>query len=298
MNRAFRFLLLFSLVSLVSSSAFGWGEKGHAIVSEAATLSLPTDMPHFFYQAFPDLVWLGYDPDRWRNGGDSLDALNPPDHYLDYEYVSSLELPPSRYDYIALMHDSGLLRQLGIGNTDPGFLPWAIAENTQKLEVLFRNWRAARPAFGEREKIERDIVHFAGVLGHYVADLSNPQHTTTNYNGWLDANPNGYATDCGTHSRFETTFVSHAVDVSQVVPKVAPPVLYDDYFATALEKIRASNALVETLYRIDRDGGFTPLGPPPRAGHEFATDRLAFGAGFLRDLWRSAWVNSGKKRER
>ena len=191
------FLLLSSL--LVSLPALAWGEKGHYIVNEAATLSLPTDMPHFFYRAFPDLIWLGYDPDRWRAGAASLDALNPPDHYLDYEFVSSLDLPPSRYAYLALMHDSGLLRRLGIENTDPGFLPWAIAENTQKLEVLFREWRFARPEHGEREIIERDIVHFAGVLGHYVGDSANPHHNTTNYNGWLDPNPNGYANDCAIH---------------------------------------------------------------------------------------------------
>jgi hypothetical protein len=33
-------------------------------------------------------------------------------------------------------------------------------------------------------------------------------------------------------------------------------------------------------------------------GVEFATDRLAAGASLLRDLWWSAWVNSGKSRRR
>lgn len=292
MNRT-AFLFVFLLV--LPCTALAWGEKGHYIVNEAATLSLPTDMPHFFYRAFPDLVWLGYDPDRWRAGAASLDAENPPNHYLDYEYVSHLELPPSRYAYVALMHDSGLLRRLGIENTDPGFLPWKIAEVTQTLEVMFREWRRAHPH--EREIVERDIIHFAGVLGHYVGDSANPHHATIHYNGWLAANPKGYAIDCGTHSRFETAFVSHAVDVTQVTPKVAQvPTRSTDYFATALANVRASNALVETLYTIDRDGGFHPLGPPSAAGHAFATDRLATGAAFLRDLWWSAWVNSAEKR--
>jgi hypothetical protein len=292
-------LLLSVLLLALPTLALGWGEKGHLMVNEAATLALPTDMPHFFYEAFPDLIWLGPDPDRWRNGGPSLEALNPPDHFLDYEYVDELELPPSRYQYIAKMHESGLLRRQGINNDDPGFLPWAIAENTEKIEVLFREWRAARPEFGEREKIERDIVHFAGVLGHYVGDSANPHHTTTNYNGWVEAtNPNGYAIDCGTHSRFESGFVSHAVELSDIVPQVAAPQLHTDYFATALAQVRASNALVETLYRIDRDGGFHPIGKPPAEGMAFATSRLANGASLLRDLWWSAWVNSAKKRER
>ena len=225
MKRSAVLLLAFLLFP---SLAFAWGEKGHYIVNEAATLSLTTDMPHFFYRSFPDLVWLGFDPDRWKGSDHSLDAVNPPDHFLDYEYVAELALPPSRYEYIAGMHETGLLRMKGIANDDPGFLPWKIAEVAETLEVLFREWRRTPP--GERGPVERDIIHFAGILGHYAGDSSNPQHATTNYNGWLDANPHGYANDCGAHSRFETTFVSHAIQVADVTPKVtATPVRITNY---------------------------------------------------------------------
>lgn len=294
-----RAVLPLVLSLLLTAPAFAWGEKGHQIVSEAATLGLPTDMPQFFYQAFPDLVWLGPDPDRWKGSGESLDAVNPPDHFLDYEYVAGLKLPASRYDYIDLMYTSGTLRQKGLRNDEAGFLPWRIAEVAQKLQVAFREWRYTRPGSREREIVERDAIHFAGILGHYAADSSNPQHSTINYNGWVEANPNGYAIDCGTHSRFETNFVSHSVGVSDVAPKVTPsPVLRTDYFATALDAVRASQALVEPLYQIDKRGGFNTMGVPPREGFEFATDRLASGASLLRDLWWSAWVNSTQPKRR
>jgi hypothetical protein len=294
-----RLALLLLLSLSLSAPAFAWGEKGHYIVNEAATMSLPTDMPHFFYEAFPDLIWLGPEPDRWKGTGSSLDAANPPDHFLDYEHVEGLDLPPSRYDYIDLMYSSGRLRQRGLKNDEAGFLPWRIAEVAQKLQVAFREWRSSRPGSLEREIIERDAIHFAGILGHYVADSSNPQHATINYNGWVEANPNGYAIDCGTHSRFETTFVSHSIEVSDVAPKVLPtPTLRTDYFATALEAVRASQKLVEPLYQIDKRDGFKAMGAPPREGFEFATDRLAAGAGLLRDLWWSAWVNSAEERRR
>src|SRR5256885_3189554 len=51
------------IACLFASPAFGWGEKGHYIVNEAATYALPTDMPPFFYKAFPELIFLAYDPD-------------------------------------------------------------------------------------------------------------------------------------------------------------------------------------------------------------------------------------------
>jgi hypothetical protein len=288
------------LLVALALPAFAWGEKGHYIVNEAATLNLPTDMPHFFYKAFPELIWLGYEPDRWKSGGVSVDQATSPDHFLDYEYVSHLKLPNDRFKYIALLYSSDTLRRKGLDVSDPGFAPWRIAEVAQQLQVAFRNWRFSQPGTSERENLERDIIHYAGELGHYVADSANPHHATINYNGWVMPNPNGYANDCGTHSRFESQFVSHAVNVKMVTPKVSKtPKLREDYFAAGLESIVASNALTEKLYQLDRDGAFDMLRRPASpAGIEFASDRMAAGASLLRDLWWSAWVNSGKSTRR
>jgi hypothetical protein len=293
-----RLIAALLVVLVASPPAFAWGERGHFIVNEAATHGLPADMPHFFYRAFPELIWLSYEPDRWRNAGESLDAVNAPNHFLDYEYVAGLALPQDRYDYVDLLYTSGRLRKHGIGNAEPGFLPWTIAEEAQKLTVAFRNWRASQPGSSERAALERNIIHLAGVLGHYIGDGSQPYHTTMNYNGWVLPNPNRYAIDCGTHARFETQYVNHAVDVRQVLPKVAAPVMRNDFFATAIEYVKASNAHVETLYRLDRDGGFSPFGPIRRNAHAFTTDRLAAGASMLRDIWWSAWKKSGERPQR
>ena len=280
-------------------STFAWGEKGHLIVNEAATLALPTDMPHFFYKAFPDLVWLAYDPDRWKGAGESIDAVNNPDHFLDYEFVEGLELPRSRYEFIALMESSGRLRRLGIENTTTGFVPWRIAELSEKLTGQFRQWRFSMPGSAERAILERDIVNTAGVLGHYVGDAANPHHATMHYNGWASAeNPHHYAIDCGTHSRFESVFIAHAVTVDDVKPKVVAPVLRIDPFAAAVDMIKSSNALTERLYQLDRESEFNIFKEDQTVGIGFASDRLAAGASMLRDLWWSAWKNSERSRRR
>ncbi|HKO56213.1 MAG TPA: hypothetical protein VJ276_10070 [Thermoanaerobaculia bacterium] len=289
-----RFLLCIVLC-LPALPLFAWGEKGHYLVAEAATATLPTDMPAFFYKAFPELIWLAYDPDRLRNAGPSIDAVNPPDHFLDYEYVADLQLPADRYKYVALLESSGTLRRYGIDNATPGFLPWRIAEMSEQLQSEWRQWRTSRPGSPERAFIERDIIHVAGVLGHFAGDSSNPQHTTINFNGWITPNPNGYANDCDVHSRFETQFVSHAIEAKDVTPKVAAPRLRGDYFATAIEMVRRSNAMVEPLYRIDRYGGFDLFRRPPSPqAVAFTSERIAAGAALLRDLWWSAWKSSEK----
>lgn len=290
--------LLLSLV--LAPAAFAWGEKGHYIVNEAAALSLPTDMPHFFYRSFSRLTWLGYDPDRWRNAGESLEAVNPPEHFLDYEYVSHLELPNDRYRYVDLLYQSGTLRRHGITVSTPGFLPWRIAEICDRLTSSWRQWRSSRPGSAERTHIEANIIRDAGVLGHYVGDGSNPHHTTINYNGWVEENPEGFANDCETHERFERNFVSHALSTAEVTPRVSPsPTLRTDYFATALGHVRESNGQLRALYRLDRDKAFDLFRRPPApAGVEFAAARLAVGAGMLRDLWWSTWKNSERPRRR
>jgi len=80
-----------------------------------------------------------------------------------------------------------------------------------------------------------------------------------------------------------------------VTPRLAAPVLRTDYFKTALESIKATNALVEPLYKLDRDGAFDIFRPVSPQGKAFAADRIAAGASLLRDLWWSAWKNSGAR---
>ncbi|HVT45826.1 MAG TPA: hypothetical protein VMT00_15710 [Thermoanaerobaculia bacterium] len=272
-----------------------WGEKGHYIANEAATFGAPPEMPVFFHQAYARLVYLGYEPDRWKRGGViAIDDFNTPNHFLDYEYVMHLALPPTRHAYIELLYSSGALRRWGIAVDKPGFVPWHIAELADLLTIQWILWRNAAAGSMEREQIEANIIYVAGTLGHFVADSANPHHATINYNGWVEPNPNGYAIDCGTHSRFESEFIARAIHVADVIPKLSPPRLYDDYFAAGLGLIQESQSLVETLYRIDRDGGFSS----PRLGtaeaRELATARLATGASLLRDLWWSAYRNSLK----
>ena len=273
--------------------AAAWGEKGHVLSNEAATLALPADMPHFFLQSFPELVWLGFEPDRWYNSGEALAEWGAPDHFIDYEYAAGLDLPESRYDFLDLMSESGRLRRFGIESETTGFSPWRITELAELLTNQFRRWRFTSSGSIERQALEHAIVHTAGILGHYVADAANPHHTTIHYNGWASAeNPQRFATDCGTHSRFESQFVSHAIDLDDVMPKMAAPVLREKYFATALEFIRSSHALVDDLYILDRDGAFDLFNRRPDRGIDFASTRIAAGSSLLRDLWWSAWRNS------
>ena len=283
--------LVFLLLSLIiSSPAFGWGFVGHGIVNEASTHGAPPAMPGFFHEQYPRLVWLGYEPDRLRGAGDSADAFNATNHFLDYEYVEHLDLPDDRYEYIDALYESGTLRRFGIDNDTSGFLPWRIAELAQLLEKEWQIWARDDLRAEERESVERTIVMLSGVIGHFVADAANPHHSTIHYNGWVLAPaPEGFATDCGTHSRFETLYVTEAIDRDDVFASLGPLTVRPDYFQAALDLIRDSNELVETIYAIDARGGFDP-GSDSAEAYRFTVSRLSLAGSILRDIWWTTYV--------
>ena len=270
---------------------FLWGAAGHEMVGRAAAERLPADMPAFFVQAGAQLSYLNPEPDRWRDRERrEMDQAFAYDHYIDLENVPDGALQArDRYEFLAALYQAGLEKP----ERDAGFLPFRIMELYQRLESGFARWRAASsPA--ERAWIEARILNDAGVLGHYVADASQPHHTTIHFNGWAsDApNPAGYTTDRQFHSRFESRFVDDNVaydDVLARVPRPAP--VLPDVRSAVMAYIMDSHAHVEPLYELEMRVGFDPDRTGPEA-EAFAVRRLAAAADMLRALWNTAWVKS------
>lgn len=272
-----------------------WGDAGHRLTAQASIAALPSDMPEFFRAAGPQLTYLNPEPDRWRNRLESqrdaaLDGASAPDHFLDYELIpaasrASALLAKDRYAF------ADTLRAHGVDPATAGMLPYAILELTQRIRIGFRQWRVATNA-QTRAWIEARILNDAGVLGHYVADASNPAHTTIHYNGWVGANPQGYATDNRFHSRFESAYVERNIRLSDVQPNVVvQPQVLTDLRPAIIAYFLQSHAQVERLYALDK---LSPFGPET-TGQEhkaFTAVRLAAGATMLRDLWWTAWVMS------
>ena len=88
-----------------------------------------------------------------------------------------------------------------------GLQPYADDEVWERLKSAMRDYRKLKRRTRTRSRSECEIVFLAGWLGHYVADGSQPLHTTIQYNGWTGPNPNGYTTEHKIHALFESTFV-------------------------------------------------------------------------------------------
>lgn len=274
-----------------------WGEAGHRMTGEAAALSMPGSMPAFFRNASHELGYLNPEPDRWRERGErsldpALDGATAPDHFVDLDLVApevftAAMKAPNRYAYA----DS--LRILAhVDGATYGFLPFRILELAQELRVEFRMWRTAPDS--TKPLIEARIVNVAGVLGHYVADGSNPLHATNQFNGWTRANPEGYATDRQTHARFESGYVGHQIKLADVMAKMDTNArVLPDFRSAIVEYLKGSNAEVVPFYQLDKTSRFD-TNTTAAVNKAFTVDRLAYGAKMLRDIWFTAWVTSGQ----
>lgn len=272
----------------------GWGPQGHEIAGRAAAMKLPVEVPAFFRQSVDQLSYLNPEPDRWRDRLESnldkaLDTASAPDHFIDLELVPEFALTAvNRYDFAAE------LIKAGKKPTAAGFAPFRILELFQQLRVEFRLWRSEKLP-RKRKWIEQRIINDAGILGHYVADCSNPHHTTIHYNGWVGDNPNSYAIfsrERGIHFRFEEEYVGAQIKLNDVLPLIGGSArLIEKPRDEVWRYLRASNQLVEQLYILDKKEQFSATNTS--AGHKkFVTERLAVGAQMLRDLWWTAWVTS------
>jgi len=269
-----------------------WGADGHSIVTGAALAHVPPGMPTFFRDAGPQLTYLGPEPDRWRSREmKEMDDAWEFDHYIDLERVPAGALDASdRYTFIAALYDAGIERPQQF----VGFLPWRILEIYQRLLTEFAIWKDL-DGNPERPFVEARILDDAGILGHYVADAAQPQHTTIHFNGWAPgvSNPRGFTTSRDLHARFESDFVRAHITLQEVESRLGPaPPEIQDAREAIWDLVRTSNDSVERLYELELAFGFDPDRPAHPETREFVIQRLTAGAEMLRALWWSAWIGS------
>jgi len=302
-NPGFRSLaarvLLLSLV-LPTPAMFGWGSQGHQMINALAISKLPADVPKFLTTpgAIAEITWLGPEPDRWRSPMEpELSSAQGPEHFIDLE-IAELPgpLPHRRFDYIAGLYAAGLNHPDMARDLRPeraGLLPYEAVEVFERLQAALRSYRQLLSEHKDTAPAEQAAIFYAGWLGHYVGDGSQPLHTTVNYNGWTQKNnPHNYANDHKIHSRFETEFVDRNIHPADLVPLVTPLHVLNDPFGDFVAYLHQTQAYMERVYQLDQQNGFN--GEGTEESRKFTAERLAAGASMLRDMIDTAWVNSGK----
>ncbi len=282
-------LVVVGCLALHPTAARAWGNEGHRLINRLAAANLPTDMPEFLRTkaAIEEIEYLGPEPDRWRSPAEpELVAAQAPEHFIDLEPADALgPLPHRRLDFEAKVYAAGERPE------KIGLQPWVTTEVWERLKAAMRQYRAMAANHEDTRPVEDAILFYAGWLGHYVGDGSQPLHTTIQYNGWTGPNPNGYTTAHQIHWQFEGPFVAANIHAPEVLAQMTPTKAIDgDIFDAYVAYLRHTSTYVEKVYQLDKDGGFTGEGTPE--SRAFTTERVAAGASMLRDLIYTAWVDS------
>jgi hypothetical protein len=272
-------------------AARAWGNGGHRLINKLAANSLPADVPAFLRspEAVAEIEYLGPEPDRWRSPAEpELNAAQAPEHFIDLEQADALgPLPHRRLDFEAKVFAAGERPE------KIGLQPWETDEVWERLKASMREYRKLAAGHRQTRPAERAIIFYAGWLGHYVGDGSQPLHTSIQYNGWVGPNPHGYTTGHKIHWNFEGPFVDANLNEAEVRAKMTPPsAIHGDLFNAYVAYLRHSKTYVERVYQLDKEGGF--MGAGTADSRKFTAGRLAAGASMLRDMIYTAWLESAQ----
>ena len=294
MRKVFCSALIIAVAVLLPTLASGWGDVGHTTINRVAAEKIPAGMPLFLKAAANHIAWLGPEPDRWRSELEKpLNDAQAPDHFIDLEYVDWLKpLPPDRYRFIQAIYEYRAQHpQTDVPVPEKiGFQPYITIEVFDRLKVAFRQYRHAQAGQGSKADAEADAIFYAGWLGHYVGDGSNPMHTSIQYNGWVGPNPKGFSTAHDVHAKMETVFVNANPEVTRIADLVGKPRHLDHPFEDYIDYLRESQSRIERAYQLEKQGGFDGRGSPE--SREFIRQQLGRGAQMLLNLWYTAWVDS------
>jgi hypothetical protein len=251
-------------------AALAWGDHGHRLVNAAAIENLPAPLRSYFDSRRTYLIEHASDPDFEAKS----DPAERGHHFTDLDAYESFPFLRLRRQFV-LERAAPKPWQVRHGDSI-----WQVERYTLQLADSLRNRRW--------QEAQRDAVFAA----HYAADLTQPLHTTRNYDGQLTG-------QTGVHARFETELVNALADGWRLAPR--PSVAEMDLRARIFRESVASFSCRDAVLEADRTAVehrsyldpqyfavFSQLAGP------LAKQRLEAGASFVSSLWYTAWVRAGK----
>jgi hypothetical protein len=285
---------------LCSPKVSAWGVTGHVVISRAAVNALPPDVPPFVKRQIDWIATRAITPDSYRAASEPfIKSAEDPSHEWHLEQVAFLKrIPRSRVEFIQALYDeykrvekSDPQRAALLNPTSTGMLPYTAMEVYERLKVTFRLWRDEQREKQPTSFTEQDAAFYIGWLSHYIADASQPLHSSIQHDGWRGDNPKNYTRDGALHWGFENDFVDLiALKESDIQSRIPATRTIADPFGAILDHLSNSNIRVEQVYALEQQHALTDQSNT--AARELVYTCTADGARVLRDLIYTAWVTS------
>jgi hypothetical protein len=267
---------------LAAGQARAWHGAGHHVTTLLSIELLEGKVPDFFVEGRALAAHCSLDPDVARLYKKSqVRDREMPEHFINLERLGTNALPSLRSEYMVLCAAEGL------NPAEVGFLPYTVAEWTQRLTVMFKEHRL----WPDNPHVRTKILVYAGILSHYAGDLCMPLHLTVHYDGRV-ADPGDKSPRTGIHAKVDAILGKLAFDRGRMFRKIRPRTC-PDVMARVLREATASHSLVDRVY------GLEPALPDVTAPLPDDARLLAFGrermravCALLSVLYLTAWERS------
>lgn len=296
--------------SLSAQNALAWGRTGHDMAARVAAHLVAesngkSQTAKNFYKArafdlgyycnVPDLIWkkpATYEVE-WTNHFMDLEIY-------DREFKKAIEEGrlSAKEDPFELSRADFEKKFSGIPAT-AGRAYWRVRELEKRLQATSDLLKQKDILKEERHRLQLEWLTVAGVMGHYLSDLSQPLHVTENHDGQMTDQP-------GIHSHFEDTLVDELwPSIDMQVYKEADRIWAKEQnvlagkTTLALMKDLATNAskdLGEVLAR-DKKTSREDLKKSAEANRTVIIRRLATASVTIAEIWRrhSNWQPNMEK---
>lgn len=320
------FYVIFILL-LSSSNTHAWGGRGHDSICEVAVHLVTESQLKDFLKGrgymmghlcnIPDIEWRSLDANM-RNAGD-------PTHYIDPEIIGAIpKTTPLNLKQIIIEHtgkQNQFNKEKKIFNVtrEMGSAWWRVDQFMRELALLKASFATAQLPKNKSEEQDENFTYnkatykfitLAGVMGHYVGDLSQPLHNTSDYDGWAKGHG-------GLHQYYEADVVNEiSGDLQSLILKEAQKINTAPWLkGNTLEKMQAFSQIsfeeLPKLYKLDpvtqksevkTEKGMSLKTPAERKPTSVAVKSLqpmiigqmARSAKLLAHLWDQAYINAGR----
>lgn len=269
--------ILVTTIMMSAATAFGWGSKGHQIVSYTGA-ELATDGQAFWGANLQGIRQLATVPDRvWKapetKANEGHQHFFQVDAYYQPEQFTNIILFPNSYaNAVTKYSETAIVKN--------GTAPWRIR---QLYTLALQKFVAGDMKSG---------LEMTGTMSHYIGDLSQPLHVSENFNGQFTGN-------AGIHSYFETTILGDEMATRDDVKRRAQALLQNPEFLNQFNRplmdvilleIERSITYKEEILKIDTQYGRTAQGAALQI--ELAKDRMADGAATLAMILSQLWKDT------
>ncbi len=325
-NSLFNFIVLLTLLS--SSAVYAWGGRGHHTICSAAVHLVKNAQLKAFLKTRPHTMGhLCNVPDiYWKSLSSEIRKSGDPAHYINVEKLG-LKISEVPTDYKKLIEDfTGKPNKEDTAKTifsvpdDVGSSWWRIDQFYRlSLEAAKQAKATTAPQdFKEEQNNELpfnkavyQMIVTMGVMGHFVGDISQPFHNTSDHDGYA-------ANHGGIHSYYEEAIVSNfPSDLEALIVKQAQSWKSQKFIekANAVENARAlsevsfneikdvlkadklikpSTLSIEKGMSLKKSAERKPASENFKNFEKLIVKQMARSSLLLAHLWDEAYKNSGE----